>query len=517
MSESTTKSLTTTATLNTAVSLFNVAISVLVGFLVSPALLSILGGVGFGAWKFCQRLLAFVSVAEANATQALKWTITNKQLDTDVDAKRRDIGSAVIVWFRFLPVILVLGALISWFSPHLLGQLDPEYVTPTRLTCAVLLLNLMLLPLRGIPGAVMVGMNLAYKSSWIHALQTALGGALMVLLAYVGWGIVGVASGHLLAGLAAAFLALLVARRSLRWWGVTRPRREEVRSFFGFSIWVLAWAITSKFIFASDVVVLGIVSSASLVSSYVLTNYTIQMVFMLSVAFVISTMPGLGGIVGEGDFVRAARIRAQIMAISWLISAALGTMILLWNYSFVSLWVGADRFVGVIENTIMVLLCIQLVFMRNDSSIIDVTLDIRRKVLLGVFSSVLSVGLAYLLGTFVFPGVLGVVVGLLLGRSVLTIAFPALVHHTLGIRGIGVRSLIRPLLATAILFPGAVYCSRYVTVDSWLDLFLDGSASFCLIAALAFFAGLSKTQRAQIIDRLAALSVPAGRFLRSLR
>ncbi len=50
-------------------------------------------------------------------------------------------------------------------------------------------------------------------------------------------------------------------------------------------------------------------------------------------------------------------------------------MVLLWNRSFVHLWVGNEHYAGELTNFLLVLLAIQLIFIRNEAGILDLTLD----------------------------------------------------------------------------------------------------------------------------------------------
>ena len=490
----------------------NYGVTLLVGFFVSPILLTILGKNLFGTWKICQRLLTYISGVDGQATQALQWTIANKQSSDDVGPKRRDVGCAIIVWLRFLPLVLVVGAFVAWFSPHLIRELPTEYFAATRMTCAVLVLNLILLPLNTIPQSVMLGMNLAYRCTWIRSFGTILGGLFMIAAAYVGWGLVGLATAILCATILTGFFVLFAAKRSLLWFGVDRPRKDEIRNFFGFSIWVLASSLVSKFMLSSDIIILGLVSSAAMVTSFVLSTYTVQMVMSLILLVVSSCLPGLGGIFGREDYEKAAKVRGEIMSLSWLFAVAMGSMVLLWNYSFVKLWVGSDNFIGFTENLLMVLLMTQLIFIRNDARIVDVTLNIRKKVLLGLFSACLAVLLAYVFSRYWLPNVAGLVVGLMTGRLVLTISYPILVERAFRARtALSGPGLIRPFLVMACLYAGASLAGAHLNVDSWLKLILYGAGSFVLALGIAFLGGLNLSQRRQIFLRMAHLRIPGFR------
>ena len=305
------------------------------------------------------------------------------------------MGCAVFVWCCFLPFLFVICSAVTWFSPHFINNLPIEHFLIVRLTCAVLVLNMIIMPLQTIPEATLIGTNQAYKCIWIHPVATVTGGGLMAWATYVGWGLVGVAGAVLCATLIRGGLTLWIARGNVNWLGINRPLKGEVRSFFNFSFLVLCWTFVNSLMLTGDVVVLGLVISAKKVASYTLTQYTMLMCVSLVALIAGAVTPGLGGIVGKKDFVKAGKVRGEIMIGSWLIISVLASLILLWNSSFVALWVGREIFVGHTENLFMVLLMVQLVFIRNDAFIIDVTLNIRKKVILVAFACALGLILAY--------------------------------------------------------------------------------------------------------------------------
>lgn len=498
--------------LNTLASLLACGTTMVVAFVTSPLLLSYLGQMSFGTWKFCQRLLGGVSVVDGRATQALKWTIANKQNSDDFEAMQRDVGCAVIVYFFFLPFLFVAGSAAAWFSPYLINNLPNEHFLIVRLTCALLVLNMLLTPLQNIPQAVLIGTNQAHKCMGIQPLADLVGGAMMIWFAYIGWGITGVAGGLFLAAIIRAVLIFSKARRSISWFGIKWPRKDEVRHFFRFSFWVFCWTFVNKLMLSSDILILGIVVSTEKVTSYALSQYAMLLSVRITTMVVGAVTPGLGGIVGDKDFKRAGKIRGEIMAGSWLIIVVLGSMTLLWNCSFIGLWVGSDIFVGIIENLMMVLLMVQLVFARNDAFIIDLTLNIKTKVLLGVLSTTTELVLAYFLTQWFSSNIVGLVVGLMTGRCILTVSYPLMVNKAFGLNGREqIVALLRPALATIVLFCVTMYFSMHFQTKSWFYLMLYVLVSFVLLIGIAFFLGLSRKQRGNILSRF--MHIP---LLRSL-
>lgn len=491
--------------LNAASSLFNYGAGIGVALLLSPFLLTLLGPSLFGTWKVCQRLLTYVSATDGRASQALKWTIANRRSVTDIEQKQREVGCALIVWLRFLPLLLLAGSLLSWFSPALIRGLPAEHFIVTRLACAILVVNLLVFPIKSIPESVMVGMNLGYKTTWINAVGAVVGGILMAGAAWIGWGLVGLAAAFLAGSLCRGLAIFFLARHCLPWLAVRRPKQGEVGTFFSFSIWILAWTFINKLLLSSDVIILGLISSASLVAGYTLSFYVIQTSVNLSAILVSSGMPGMGDIVGRGEMKKAAAVRAEIMTWSWLLAAVVGTMVLLWNRSFIALWVGADQFVGYGANLLMVILMTQLIFIRNDAFIVDVTLEVSKKVMWGGLATAVSLLLAFLLGGYLHSPVVGVLTGLIGGRLILSILYPALIAKTLQIHEQqafeGIPNRMRLISVMVFLYASASYFAPMIKVNGWLALFFYGAVSLLLVFCIAFWIGFTQMQRRKMLTR----------------
>jgi hypothetical protein len=62
---------------------------------------------------------------------------------------------------------------------------------------------------------------------------------------------------------------------------------------------------------ASDVVLLGLLGSVESVTSYSLTKYAPETLISVVAIMFFGVIPGLGGIIGSGDFKKAASIRGE--------------------------------------------------------------------------------------------------------------------------------------------------------------------------------------------------------------
>ena len=503
------ESLTKKASLNALASLLDYGARVLVGFLVQPILVAGLGSYLYGIWQIVGRLIGYISAASGRPTQALKWTVANRQASTDYAEKRRQVGSAVVVWFLFLPLMAAVGGVLAWFAPVLLS-VPAEYIWSVRAAAGVLVADLILLTLADMPQSVLGGENLGYKRMGLSTALVFAGGGLTAAAVYLHTGIVGVAVAHLAATLMTGILFLRIVRSYVPWFGLARPSRAEVRRFFGLSGWFQVWRLVMQLMMSSDVIVLGLLVSVETVTTYALTKYAPEMLISLVAIVAFGIAPGLGSVIGAGNLEKAARVRGEIMMGTWLISTVVGTTILLWIRSLMGLWVGAEYYAGPLPTLLIMLMMTQLVLIRNDSNVIDLTLNLRRKVLSGLLSAAASLIAA---SVFVGPlglGIGGLCLGFMAGRSILSLGYPWLVGRALGMSpGAQLRSIPRPAFVMISLFSVATLAGNSLAVGSWIGLAILSGMTLIVVSALAFYAGLAGDQRKRVLKRVRHVIQPA--------
>jgi O-antigen/teichoic acid export membrane protein len=349
----------------------------------------------------------------------------------------------------------------------------------------------------------------------MSALLVCVGAGLAVLALYLNTGLVGVSVAELFTTLLTGAFFLWVVRSYVPWFGVSRPSKPMVRQFFGLSGWFLVWRLVTQLMTASDLIILGGFASAQLVTVYSLTKYAPETLINIVAIVVFGSSPGLGGIIGSGDLTKAARVRSEIMLLTWLITVIVGSTILLWNQSFIQLWVGSERYAGSTQNFLILIMIIQFVLIRNDANIIDLTLDLSRKVLLGLLSAIISVASAALMVGYFKMGIVGLILGLIAGRSILSVAYPFLIGRSFGVSLYSqFRGVMRPLIVTTLLFYSVTKLESFLNAGnplevSWAGLFFFVAVTAGVVSLLAFFLGLSRDQQSRIFQRV-RLVVSAG-------
>lgn len=495
-------SLTKKASLNAAASTAEQIARIVAGLIITPILLSQLGKTAFGIWQVLQRLIGHASPASGRPGEALKWTIAHEQRSVDYDFKRRQVGNALAVWLLFLPLLVLVGGVLAWLAPIWL-DVPPADTASVRVAGGILVVDAVLFSLLYLPQSVLQGENLGYKRLGLSVLLVFVSKGLLVTAAYLGWGIEGLAVSTTIATVLWGATYLFIVRSRVEWFGIARPSFAEVTRFVRLSWWFLLWNLVMVVMLASDVVVLGVVGSPALVTTYTLAKYIPQAITVAVATVIVAIMPGLGGLIGAGEVTRAVRIRKETMSLIWLFTIVAGSTVLVWEESFLNLWVGRQYYPGTAAILAIMLMVLQFALIRTDANIIDLTLNLRRKVLLGALSAVVSVALAWLFLGPLDMGIIGLVLGFIVGRMIQSVGYPLLIGRMLGIPPERqLWGIVRPAVATGALFAAAGALGAVAHVSSWLTLVLSAGLSAAIVTIVAFFAGLPAGTRELMWHRL---------------
>jgi O-antigen/teichoic acid export membrane protein len=492
--------LTQKAYLNAFAALLDYAARMLVNLLLTPYLVSGLGSTLYGIWQILIRLISYITAIDGRPTQALKWVIANQQQSDDSELKRKAIGSALGIWLLLFPPMAIIGSVLVWIAPTV-SNTPPELVSYVRAAAVLLVVNLLLTVLIGVPESVLRGMNLGYKRMGLMAGMNIVGGVLTAAAIYLNWGIVGIAAVQVILTVIMGIIFWYLAKTILPWFGVARVSFQEVWDFGGVSAWYAASNFVNMLLLGSDTIILGWIVSAATVSSYVLTGYAATTLLSIITMVVGATVPGLGGLVGTKQYGKVAETHDELISMSLLVASVLGASILLWNRSFISLWVGAEHYAGTWVSLLLVLIAVQLLFIRAEVFVIDLTLNIRRKVMLGLLAALVSIGLAFpLLSAF---GIVGLCIAVLIGRAVLTVSYPLITGKFLRISTfVRVKGFIRPALTMLFLFSVASYAGNVYVMNSWIGLVVGGGIGAAAFLAIQLSVGFTPSQRQRILGRI---------------
>jgi O-antigen/teichoic acid export membrane protein len=401
-----------------------------------------------------------------------------------------------------LPLVCVVGGALAWLAPTL-THAPAAQRSAVRLTCALLVVAFVLAGLASIPESVLRGMNLGYKRMGLQSATSIVVGGLAVWAVTSGFGLPGMGGSWIARDFVVGAVYWLLVRRYLPWFRVAKPTRQAVKSLLSMSVWLSVGDLVSKLLLASDVLILGWVISPAAVTTYVLTSYAARTGLGVFVFTAGAAMPGFGGVLGAKQYDRAVQLRRELQTLTWLFTTVVGATVLVWNQSFLHLWVGSKNYAGPWVNLMIVLVISQTAFIRTDSYIIDAALKPRGRVIVGAITVVATLALGITL-THLF-GIIGLCIGLFLGRSIQSIGYPLFVRSCLQHPprdGAARLAAWRLFIVTGLLFAGATLVGREFQASRWPIWIAGVAVTIPLVAAIALLAGPTVATRHVLISRI---------------
>jgi O-antigen/teichoic acid export membrane protein len=491
------------AYLNTVSSMIDYAGSQITGLIVSPFIVGGLGTSMYGVWRMLGQMTGYATMADARATQALKWTVAKKKDIASDDELRSDLTSAFFVTAFILPVVLIVGGIISWYAP-VITKADPTYYNLIRITCSLLILSLAISKVFDLFEAVLRGMNLGFKRMGFRAIIVIIGGGLKILAITQGFGLIGLSIVQVAITIFTGVTFYVIVKKNVEWFGFGKTNFKKVVSFSKLSGWNMANTTADTLLTNSDKVLLGFIVSPVLVSSYALTMFLPLAIQGLIFRVIIGTIPGVGKLFGLKEYSKIRKVWGNINDFIFLLTTASGVTIILFNSSFLNLWVGERHFAGHITNGLIILMIMQDTFIKHDGYIIGATLDLKKK----VYFTLISGAVFGTLGFFLIErfGISGLCMSLIGGKFILFIGLRQILRNKLEHSSINpFLKRIRPLVVSFMLLGLAFYLSTLIKPVGLITLIEMAPLAFIISFIVYYYLGLRKEKRSDLIKIISSI------------
>lgn len=491
--------------LNFLTLMFDQVGKLILSMILNRMILMRLDSVQYGVWQIMNRVVNFLTNSSGRPAEGLKIYIANSQHAQSNENRQRMIGSAIYAWLYFSPIYIIGGGLMAWFLPRNLDGLDPSLFQAVSAAVALLVLSLLLRELLSLPNMVLAGMNMRYKLLGVKVLTQFVSFLVAWGLLYVGWGLVGLSTAQIAGALALGVMAITIAKRNLPWLAVRKPLKGEVRKFMTFNGWMLLWRLMNLAISTMDVIIIGLVLNPATVALYTITNFMPLQVYNVVVQIVGASTASLGGLFGLGELKRVIDSRSEVLRIVWLFGLGSGLVILLFNGTFVTLWMEPEQYGGATLSLLLFLMVMQSAFIRVDSAIILLSLDIRQKCAIAATTTTAALLGAYFgLKEFGLPGA---VAGMLCGRLVESIGYPFLISRQLKLPLLTqLKGTLRPLMVTGLLIIPCYHYEITISLNSWFTLVPAMVLTGLLGLGFGLLLGFSRKEQRQIVKRIRKLA-----------
>jgi O-antigen/teichoic acid export membrane protein len=405
---------TTLAALAMLATMVRTVAVMLAGFVATPLLIRYLGSERFGALRASQQwggyaVYLYFGLDAALCVLALERAGRGQLLQL---AALTRTALKLILW-QSLVVVLPASLLLAWFMPVLV-PVSSGLRNELRIAS---LLGAAAVPLAAPQffGAVLGCLQRSYLQTAASLLQSLVGVALAVWLAWLGYGLIGQVIAFVAASAICATMLAWFALRQMP--GFFQVRAVEVDSARLNSLrWPLTLAGTGNQInLMSDYIVVALVAAPAAVTSFVVTQRLVAAVCQSIGAVAGASWAGLSEILASERRALLQERTLELVRFVMGFGLTVGLTAAAYDARFVGLWIGAEHYGG---DRLALLTSIQGVvfnFLALFSFMIDVQGHTRDRVWMSTTGSAMNLGLSFLLGKWL--GLYGVTLATVVAYS----------------------------------------------------------------------------------------------------
>lgn len=422
------------------------------GILVVPYVLAKVGSEAYGVWLGFGELVAYSAMADLGVLGVLPWLVAEADGRGDREGMRTLVSAGVVAASLAALVFAALALGLLALAPGITGVSAAQthaVMGPLTLLVAGMAAAY---PVR-VFHAVLTGLQDVWFVGRLAVAQAALNVALIVGLLAAGQGLYALAAAATVPTFGVALASLARVRRIapdlLRGWRRPSARLLGSVTTQGIGAWVggLGWRMISA---TSNFVILILAGPVAAVT-YALTARLADVLTQMSWQTPDAALVGLAQLRGEGREERVREITVSLVRLTLIGAGVVACAVLAFNPSFVSLWVGSERFAGLATNA---LVAAGAVALSLGHALFSTAATLGARVQIGfatIAQGVVHLAAAFVLGrAFGLPGIAAAaVVGTLL------VAYPAGIHYLRRTTGLSQadlwRGALRPWSARAIL------------------------------------------------------------------
>ena len=485
-------------------------VSVVSGLVVTPILLNEIGTEEFGIWAFIGAVTIYLSVLDFGVgPSVVRFTAgaRGRQAPQDTNA----IASVGLALYGVIGVATIpIGLALAWLVPTLVGAPD-DLVWAARISTFLVVLSIAARFPLGLFNNLLVGQQRFDLQNTANFVAMALYATAVALLIPHGGGLILLGVLTLVTQVLRLVLPLGWLRRELPGLRLRRSyvTRDRIRELIAFSWSNFLVHVANKVVFATDIVVVGIVLGAEAAALYAIPAKLFTLAFGLGSVGTSLLYPALAEHEGAGEEEHQRRLLLAGLRGGMAAAAFLALPLLLIPDQLISGWVGD----GYGESSPVLVLLALVLLVHQPIYLVTQFLIARGRhaqiaralVLAGAANVVLSATLATTVGLW------GVALSTLLADvAVLVYAIPALVAPAASLPvSAFLRAALRPLIpAAAAGLLLLVLVARVAEPDTLLELLPLGIAWLLVAGFLLWRFGFDEGERATIGRQLRPPTAP---------
>ncbi|MCG3148769.1 MAG: hypothetical protein PCFJNLEI_02216 [Verrucomicrobiae bacterium] len=376
-------------------------VQVLVGLWLVPFTLQYLDRERFAIFSLTLGILGWLALLDFGITGGLRVQAARLTGRPNPDELNRLVSSAFFTQCAVVVAVLLVGSGIALGFSHFF-DVRPDLFHEAQIVFLIAVVGSALSVAGQTFSALLIAHQQVHVDNLIGLLLIVIRTVLTVVLLKLGWGLYSLAVAHVAARLVTAVLAVirsyrvvpgLQIRYSLASW-------ESLRGMTNLGIWFTLGSIAGIAIESLDSLVTAKVVSVATVTTLALTSRLYEFVGSLVYVITETARPMLGQLFGENKLEDAQRTYRHLVALSTGSAVVFALSVWTANCAFVTRWVGAQNYGGLVVDTILGLNLIMHMWVMPNRAVLSANLVVRPQTLARLVEGGVNLGLSIWLGSY---------------------------------------------------------------------------------------------------------------------
>lgn len=368
----------------------------------------------YGIWLAINGVASLIGLVDIGVDQFLITQLTNPKLFHDKKINTI-ISNSIIIKTIIAFLFIVVGFIVYIFLP-LLVNVPTSYLDVAKSTFSINIIYLILNIFFNSSMTILIAKNHFSLVNSIVVVGSIINSFLVFILLKQGLGIVSFPLTLLLIGIIQFMILIWYINKTyphIRLGKIDLKGQKEMVSYsFSFQITKIAYVVRNQFLFIAINNIVGPIY----VTLYSITNRIPQMVGIYMNKLVSPFFPTFCELVNDdqNEKLKSLVIRMTKFLVRYSIFFCIG--VYYFNRSFISIWVGADKFSGIPSLTWLLLFTFITSSFCGFGIIIYATKKFEKLPIISVIEVLMTIGLTYIIGKNY--GFIGVLAGFVIGSSI---------------------------------------------------------------------------------------------------
>jgi O-antigen/teichoic acid export membrane protein len=499
---------TTRAGKTAIVALVQAAVSVGLGLVVAPLMVSSLGQKDYGSWMLINQLVSYLALIDFGNASIARLALASTEYDNELVEKRRVLTSAICGICLTTPLVLAIGVLVAiWCS-----GVDGSAAAPPGVlffSTLILVFGYLANRISAVPSYALFGANLAYRSAGLRTFILA--GAVLAetACAVSRVGLLGLSVVRFVAQVVLGINLFRTAKNCVPWFAFSSPDLGDTAKQLRRNVpcVVAQWGhIMAEGI---EITIIGSLLGPSAIPIYTITTALPRLAFTALWQAMQGGNAGLAAVYSKADPRGFQHVTRQQELIAWgYLAVVLATTVAV-NEQFVSLWAGERYYGGVGISLLGLFWQFSMLLTRQYNSALAAAMDFNRMAKVQLVSGVAGIVSATLGGLYL--GLSGILIGLVATRAV---AVATNARHLRILVGASPRQGLRrlgPQLFVCVMSAAFGFIvSGYAMRTSWGYVVAGACLTSLVAGAMGWWLALTHEDRSGLIARARQLCVSRG-------